>query len=1261
MLAMLVGMIPGMSMTLSAEGAANPNSIKPLNLTGTRNITPVSKPEQTISAPDVCCAFGDTGLRIKAFVTEPNTGGGTLSYAVKSGDAVTVDATTGELTIVKAGSTVITVTAEETGEYAQTTKDVNVTVNKAAPSVTAPTPRTMTYDTYAHDLVDAGSTGDGTLYYAVTTEVTPPEDETLYTTSVPTGLEVGTYYVWYCVKGDSNHANTTPIAVSVTIGAPETHLHRWTYAVDGQDPGRIVSRCLGYGECDMGEKSLAIAAPTDLTYDNTQKAAAITDYTILDTGITSGGISDIFYQGVGDTAFARSTTAPRNAGTYTASVTVTPPEGRGDPVTAQVKYTVLKAAIDGTPLTAEQKPQARSGLVYTGEAQALVSAPNRRPDGCIGSRYSVDGGETWTDALPTGANAGSYPVRVKYLGDANHEDLEISDADDNALLARINKGDFSPKVEVLNKTYDGKAVTLTISDNPGNGTITSTQYEKKAGEETWSSISGAPTDAGTYRVMSTIAETDNYNGATTNTCEFVIYRANPVVTAPMAEDLRYSGTAQALITAGSTTGGTMLYSLDGQSFSDSVPTAVNAGTYTVYYRVEGNGNYNGAGPKCLQVQIRERFLQPDTDFDVTLSKNEFVYNKVEQKPTVTIRLKDGVALTQGTDFDVTYTADTTNAGDKKAVITFEGDYAGDPVEVDYKITPKPLKEGDVTFTGSSFTYDGSAQGPAIIVKDGDDTLTIGKDYRVEGGTATDANPYTATVTGSGNYIGTVTGNFTITKAGLNADSLTDEQKPAALTGLVYSGAAQALVNAPASVPAGYAMQYSLDDATWRAALPSSKDAGTYNVYVKYKGDDNHADAVLSNTISVTIARKAVTITPQAGQTKVYGTADPATFTYAQDGVVSGDTLTGKLGRVDGDNVGEYPFSIAGFIASGANPNYDIALANCAPEFSITMANQPTPEAPILTATSGSVTVTNGKQGVTYKLYDGNDNYISEKDMTPTSDGSFTFNDLNPAEQYTVRAQIDGDDNHNASGVSQATITTPKEVQSAPNPWLQKGASSQAATDGIITNVNDTMEYSVNDGETWVPVPLNNTQITGLAPGEVLVRYEGDNTKEPSDPARVMVTFRLSGKVKWHYTYNYVDPESGDPKQGTLPDNERSMYARVQLCNGAIPIKRTPEIVDASENASGDTAKGTYSFNGLPTADSAGNRIDYRVEVTPLMSDGPTDEASGYSVNYIDVMHTEAEIYFNKECFDAPWKVTVQSIDAPNGAQRCMRQGASEHG
>ena len=47
-----------------------------------------------------------------------------------------------------------------------------------------------------------------------------------------------------------------------------------------------------------------------------------------------------------------------------------------------------------------------------------------------------------------------------------------------------------------------------------------------------------------------------------------------------------AGAAQALVNAGSVTGGTMQYSLDGVTYSASVPTATNAGTYTVYYKVE---------------------------------------------------------------------------------------------------------------------------------------------------------------------------------------------------------------------------------------------------------------------------------------------------------------------------------------------------------------------------------------------------------------------------------------------------------------------------------------------------------------------------------------------------------------------------------------------------------------------------------------------------------------------------------------------------
>ncbi len=103
------------------------------------------------------------------------------------------------------------------GNYATAECKVKLTVNKAAPTVTAPTAKTLTYTGSAQALVNAGSVTGGTLYYAVTTENTAPTDENLYTTSIPSKTDVGTYYVWYKVNGDANHNNTEPDFVEAKI------------------------------------------------------------------------------------------------------------------------------------------------------------------------------------------------------------------------------------------------------------------------------------------------------------------------------------------------------------------------------------------------------------------------------------------------------------------------------------------------------------------------------------------------------------------------------------------------------------------------------------------------------------------------------------------------------------------------------------------------------------------------------------------------------------------------------------------------------------------------------------------------------------------------------------------------------------------------------------------------------------------------------------------------------------------------------------
>lgn len=107
-------------------------------MNGTLKIT--EKDNQTITANDVTLTYGETGKKI----TATTSGGGAISYEVKTGDDVITVAADGTITTLKAGTATVEITAAETDDYAKATKTITVTVNKAKPSVTAPTASAIT-------------------------------------------------------------------------------------------------------------------------------------------------------------------------------------------------------------------------------------------------------------------------------------------------------------------------------------------------------------------------------------------------------------------------------------------------------------------------------------------------------------------------------------------------------------------------------------------------------------------------------------------------------------------------------------------------------------------------------------------------------------------------------------------------------------------------------------------------------------------------------------------------------------------------------------------------------------------------------------------------------------------------------------------------------------------------------------------------------------------------------------------------------------
>ena len=81
-----------------------------------------------------------------------------------------------------------------------------------------------------------------------------------------------------------------------------------------------------------------------------------------------------------------------------------------------------------------------------------------------------------------------------------------------------------------------------------------------------------------------------------------------VTKAPEAKTLTYNGSAQALVTAGEATGGTMQYALGTateatEPYTTSIPTKTNAGTYYVWYKAVGDGNHTDSEAKCVTATI----------------------------------------------------------------------------------------------------------------------------------------------------------------------------------------------------------------------------------------------------------------------------------------------------------------------------------------------------------------------------------------------------------------------------------------------------------------------------------------------------------------------------------------------------------------------------------------------------------------------------------------------------------------------------------
>ena len=175
----------------------------------------------------------------------------------------------------------------------------------------------------------------------------------------------------------------------------------------------------------------------------------------------------------------------------------------------------------------------------------------------------------------------------------------------------------SPKVErgttvQLCASCNGKGadVYIYIGENVGNNNPTYSQKKaeyKKLGNSGYYVVDLYANPIGIYDIYFT-ATKDGYSVTSRHKKLTVIKAATPdsAITAPVANALIYNGNEQLLVTAGSVEAkyGEMQYRLGTSGgFSTDIPTATDAGTYTVYYKVAGAEGYDDTTAKSIKVTI----------------------------------------------------------------------------------------------------------------------------------------------------------------------------------------------------------------------------------------------------------------------------------------------------------------------------------------------------------------------------------------------------------------------------------------------------------------------------------------------------------------------------------------------------------------------------------------------------------------------------------------------------------------------------------
>ena len=346
-------------------------------------------------------------------------------------------------------------------------------------------------------------------------------------------------------------------------------------------------------------------AQENLTYTG-QEQALITAGNVANYGTMKYSLTE-------NGTYSQDIPAGTDAGTYTVWYRVIGDENHNDTAPASVAVRIGKKPLTITKVACADKIYDGTTTVEPTSVIFDNMTLNRGTDYTVTARFddaSVGNGKNITATVTLmGQAAKNYALeQSSFMTTGSITKAAAPDFTKETALDIVNGHEKTytvtlPTLPTLETPKEYGALTYEISGIKLDGRYYTSGAKVENGKLTLPIQKNDVKTTGSVGTVTVVIKSTNYEDITLTVNVNATDKLVPTVTAPTANALTYNGSEQALVTAGKTTGGTMLYRLDDSKWSEQIPTAKKTGKYTVWYKVQGNVEYADVAEQSLTVTI----------------------------------------------------------------------------------------------------------------------------------------------------------------------------------------------------------------------------------------------------------------------------------------------------------------------------------------------------------------------------------------------------------------------------------------------------------------------------------------------------------------------------------------------------------------------------------------------------------------------------------------------------------------------------------